>query len=155
MSEADGVIDAAPHEIAHGALRGVIASAAMTGMRQVTHHFGLVEEPPPQAIFRQRARGALKLVPRKRRRGVVELAHWAFGAQAGAMFAVLPDGVRRQPWAGPAFGLVVWAGFEAGIAPALGLKQAKEVRPVERAALAADHLLYGFVLSEMRRRPQD
>ena len=52
------------------------------------------------------------------------------------------------------YGLVVWLGFELGIAPVLGLSQAKRVRPVDRLALAADHVLYGLVLSEMRRRPQ-
>jgi hypothetical protein len=49
----------------------------------------------------------------------------------------------------------LWLGFEAGIAPALGLSQAKRPRPIERAAFAADHLLYGYVLSEMRRRPRE
>jgi hypothetical protein len=56
---------------------------------------------------------------------------------------------------GPVYGLAVWAGFELGIAPALGLKQAYQVRPVERLALAADHHLYGFVLDQMRRQPRD
>jgi hypothetical protein len=46
----------------------------------------------------------------------------------------------------------VWLGFELGIAPLLGLSQAKRLRLAERGALAADHLLYGLVLSE-RRRP--
>jgi hypothetical protein len=41
-------------------------------------------------------------------------------------------------------------GFELGIAPALGLSQAKRTRPVDRLALAADHLLYGLVLSATR-----
>jgi len=58
--------------------------------------------------------------------------------------------VRSHAWAGPAFGLVVWLGFELGIAPVLGLTQAKRVRPVDRLALAADHLLYGLVLSATR-----
>ena len=49
---------------------------------------------------------------------------------------------------------VVWLGFELGIA-ALGLSQAKRPRPLERAAFAADHLLYGLVLSEMRSRPRE
>jgi hypothetical protein len=40
------------------------------------------------------------------------------------------------------------------LAPALGLEQAAKVRPKERVALAGDHLLYGLVLSEIRRRPQ-
>ena len=68
---------------------------------------------------------------------------------------MLPDRVRRRRWAGPAYGLGVWLGFELGLAPALGLKQARQVRPLERCALAADHLLYGFVLSEMRARPSE
>ena len=59
--------------------------------------------------------------------------------------------MRRRPWAGPAYGLVVWLGFEMGIAPVLGLSQAERVRLVDRAALAADHLLYGLVLSGTRR----
>jgi hypothetical protein len=46
--------------------------------------------------------------------------------------------------------LVLWLGFELGIAPVLGLSQAKRIRPVDRLALAADHLLYGLVLSGTR-----
>jgi hypothetical protein len=49
----------------------------------------------------------------------------------------------------------VWLGFEVGIAPLLGLKQARKLRLAERAALAADHLLYGLVLSETRRTPRE
>ena len=68
---------------------------------------------------------------------------------------MLPQQIRRRPWSGPVYGLLVWAGFELCLAPVLGLKQAKKPRPVERAALAADHLLYGLVLSEIRARPQE
>ena len=142
-------------EIAHGSLRGAIAAAAMTGMRVLTVELGLVGETPPRAIARQRARGLMKRVPRRRRRAALELSHWAYGAVGGAAFAALPESIRRQAWAGPAYGLVVWVGFEAGLAPLLGLEQAGRRRPVERAAFAADHLLYGLVLSEMRARPQE
>jgi hypothetical protein len=48
------------------------------------------------------------------------------------------------------YGLLVWLGFEQGIAPVLGLSQAKRVRLVDRVALAVDHLLYGWVLSGLR-----
>ena len=145
---------AKPSEIAHGALRGVIGAMAMTGMRAFTVDFGLVEEPPPRAIIRQRAEGLLRRLPRNRRRGAVELFHWGYGAGGGAAFAVLPESMRGKPWAGPAYGLSVWLAFELAVAPGMGLKQARSVRPVERAALAIDHLLYGFVLSETRRKPQ-
>jgi hypothetical protein len=143
-------------EIAHASLRGAIAAAAMTGMRAFTVDVGLVDQTPPQAIAKQRkARGLLRRVPRGRRRAAIELAHWTYGAVGGAADAVLPQDIRRQPWSGPAYGLLVWVGFEACLAPMLGLKQAKKQRPVERAALAADHLLYGLVLSEIRARPQE
>ena len=148
------IADAAPSEIAHATLRGAIAAMAMTGMRAFTGDLGIVEQSPPQAIFRQRARGLIRRVPRGRRRAAIELAHWGYGAAGGTGFALLPEAVRRRAWAGPAYGFAVWVGFEAVLAPALGLMQAQRLRLVERAALAADHLLYGLVLSEMRARPQ-
>jgi hypothetical protein len=39
-------------------------------------------------------------------------------------FGALPSEVRWRPWAGSVYGLVVWLGFELGIAPILGLSQA-------------------------------
>jgi hypothetical protein len=142
-------------EIAHASLRGAIAAAAMTGMRAFTVDVGLVDQTPPQAIAKQRAKGLLRRVPRGRRRAAIEVAHWTYGAVGGAAYAMLPQQIRRRPWSGPAYGLLVWVGFELCLAPVLGLKQAKKQRPVERAALAADHLLYGLVLSEVRARPQE
>ena len=148
MPENDGA------RIAHAAVRGVIAAMAMTGMRAFTIDVGLIRESPPQAILRQRAKGLIRRVPRGRRRGAIELAHWAYGAVGGAAFALLPEPVRQRGWAGPVYGLVTWLSFEAVIAPGLGLSQAKKLRTVERTALAIDHLLYGLVLSETRTRPQ-
>jgi hypothetical protein len=142
-------------EIAHGALRGTVAAMAMSGMRSFTVRAGLVEEPPPRAILRQKSKGLFRVTPRRFRRAAQELCHWTYGAAGGAAFAVLPRNLRMRSWAGPAYGLGIWLGFEAGIAPLLGLWQAKEPRPIDRAALAADHLLYGFVLSELRRRPRE
>jgi hypothetical protein len=145
-------------EVLHAAARGAVGAMAMTGMRVMTIELGLVEQTPPQAIARQRARGMralLRRAPRKQRRGLIETAHWAFGAGGGAVFGALPRALRRRLWAGPVYGLAVWLGFEMGIAPALGLSQAKRVRLADRLALAADHLLYGLVLSEPRRRARD
>ena len=140
-------------DVLSGAACGAVGAMAMTGMRVMTTELGLVEETPPQALGRQRARGVralLRRAPRTQRRGLVEVAHWAFGAGGGAAFGMLPRAVRRHPWVGPVYGLVVWLGFELGIAPALGLSQAKRVRLVDRLALAADHVLYGLVLSATR-----
>jgi hypothetical protein len=142
-------------EVLHAASRGAVAAMAMTGMRVLTVNLGIVKQTPPQAIFKQKARGLIALVPRKKRRAAIELFHWGYGAGGGVGYALLPDEVRRQPWAGPVYGLAIWLGFELGIAPALGLSQSKQPRPVDRAGLAADHLLYGLVLNEGRRRPQE
>ncbi|MGI9098130.1 MAG: hypothetical protein ACR2H2_06500 [Solirubrobacteraceae bacterium] len=145
--------DSCGRDVLSGAARGAVGAMAMTGMRVMTTALGLVEQTPPQALSRQRARGVralLRRAPRTQRRELVEAAHWAFGAAGGAAFGVLPRAVRRRPWVGPVYGLVVWLGFELGIAPALGLSQAKRVRPVDRLALAADHVLYGLVLSATR-----
>jgi hypothetical protein len=142
------------NEVVHAAGRGAVAAMAMTGMRAFTVNVGIVEQTPPQAILKQKARGVLALVPRKKRRAAIELFHWGYGAGGGAAFALLPDGVRLRRWAGPVYGLAIWLSFELGIAPVLGLSQSKHLRPVDRAGLAADHLLYGLVLSEMRARPQ-
>jgi len=144
-----------PTKVLHAGLRGAIAAMAMTGVRAFTVDLGIVEQSPPEAIFKQRARGLIRRVPRNRRRSAIELAHWGYGAAGGAAFGMLPESVRRRSWSGPIYGLVVWLGFEVGIAPALGLTQARKLRLAERAALAADHLLYGLVLSETRRMPRE
>lgn len=150
-----GEPDDRAQELAHAALRGAIAAMAMTGMRVVTVNLGIVKEAPPQQVMRQRARGVLRAVPRKHRRSAIEFAHWSFGAVGGTVFGLLPDEIRRRPWVGPAYGLVVWLGFELGLAPALGLTRAKQPKPAERLGTALDHLLYGLVLSEFRARPQE
>ena len=82
------------------------------------------------------------------RGAATELAHWGYGALGGAAFALLPESLRSRRAAGPLFGLAIWVGFERVIAPLLGLR--REGRRV-RAALAADHVLYGVLVAEARR----
>jgi hypothetical protein len=132
------------NEMAHAAMRGAIASMAMTGMRVVTVSLGLVEQAPPQQIAGEQS---------GLRRAAVEVAHWTFGAAAGAVFGALPDAWRNRAWTGPLFGLTIWTGFEA-TAPLLGLPHADSGNVTERLAIAADHALYGFILDETRRAPQ-
>jgi len=132
-------------EALHGAMRGAIASMAMTGMRALTVSLGLVEQPPPEQLAGGESHG--------RRRALVEVAHWGVGAAAGAVYGALPKAWRKRSWTGPLYGLAIWTGFEA-TAPLLGLPHANGGRPIERLAIAADHALYGFVLDETRSAPQ-
>ena len=151
--EAEKGVDAG--EVLHAALRGTIAAMAMTGLRSFTVSVGLVDEIPPRALVRRATHGLIRMVPRRKRRATLELLHWGYGAAGGAAFGALPEKVRLRPWAGPLYGLVVWLGFELGLAPALGLEQAQKPRPADRLGLAIDHLLYGLVLSETHRRPRE
>ncbi len=132
------------NDVLKGAMRGVIASMAMSGMRVVTTSLGLVQQAPPDQMAGKTAR--------REGPAFVELAHWAFGAAGAAVYGALPDAVRRQAWTGPAYGIVVWMGFQAA-APVLGLPHAKDPKVLERIATAADHALYGYVLSETKRVP--
>jgi hypothetical protein len=115
---------------------------AMSGVRSVTTRLGLVRVTPPEEIGTHGGAALLARLPPHRRAAALELAHWGYGALGGVVFELLPVRTRA---AGIAYGLALWALFEGGIAPALG---ARRERPAsERAALAADHVLYGLILS--------
>ncbi|HEV2075045.1 MAG TPA: hypothetical protein VGR10_02290 [Thermoleophilaceae bacterium] len=140
-----------------GLARGTVAAMAMSALRQVTTSFGLIQQTPPDAILKQRGLGILVRAPRlayfvaRREVGLVELAHWGYGAVGGAAFALLPTSLIRKRWIGPAYGALTWLAFELSIAPILGLTQAQRVRPIERLMFLGDHLLYGEVLAGSRR----
>ena len=150
-----GVGGADGEEILHATLRGVVGAMAMSGVRVVMQHGGLIKRTPPQAIAKERSRGLMKMVPRKRRPVVVELLHWGVGASGGAAFGMLPESLRRAPWAGPVFGVAILLSYEFGVAPMMGVSHAKRWSTRERVAFLADHLVYGLVLNEGRRRPQE
>lgn len=122
---------------------------AMTGMRQLTTGLDIVDQVPPEAIINQKAPDLLAQVPQERRQAVVELVHWAYGAAGGALYGVLPESWRKTVWSGPLYGLGAWTMFEAGLAPVLGLKQARESRVDEQIMFAIDHLIYGAIVGSM------
>ncbi len=68
---------------------------------------------------------------------------------------MLPEEVRRRPWSGPLYGLMAWMGFDAVVAPALGLTTRDWPKGRERAVFMADHVVFGLVLSELRARPRE
>lgn len=144
---------AKPIVVVRAAAWGVAAAMAMSGMRTLTHELGLIGDTPPEALSKQAAWGLFKEIPPDKRSAAIEISHWGTGAVAGAAFAVLPRWIQRRFLAGPVYGLLIWMGYEAVLAPALGLVQAQAKRPGERAALAADHVLYGLVLARGLQQP--
>lgn len=130
-------------------LRGVVAAMAMTGMRSLAKELGIVQLTPPEELGRHGAGAPLlqRLAP-ERRGAALELAHWAYGGLGAAAFSFATPRAHRSKTAGVAYGLALWALFEAVIAPVAG---ADRERPVEeRVALAADHVLYGLMLTSRR-----
>ena len=122
---------------------------AMTGVRSLTTQLGIVRLTPPDELGRHGA-GAplLQLVPPDRRGAALELSHWAYGALGGAAFALAPHRARGSKTFGAAYGLALWALFETVIAPVAGADRERPLQ--ERAALAADHILFGLVLTSGR-----
>jgi hypothetical protein len=141
------------NDAAEGAMRGVIGSLAMSGMRQFAADLGLIEKTPPQELADKPARGIMEKVPPDKRQAAVLGIHMAVGAAGGVLYGALPDPVRQKAWSGPLWGLAIWAVYDAGVAPMLNLKHAYDFPASERATTIADHLLYGYVLSQTQRRP--
>ncbi|TDC94266.1 hypothetical protein E1292_40160 [Nonomuraea deserti] len=135
-----------PRPVRRAAARGAIASMAMSGIRQFTTALGLVAKTPPESVIERTAPRMFHQIPVERRPALVEAVHWTYGAAGGAVFGLLPRAVRRRKWAGPVYGLLIWAAFETAIAPTLGLPRRKGTA-VERVTLMADHLLYGTVVA--------
>ena len=128
-----------PDSVAAGAVRGVVGAAAMNVLRAATVGLGIVDRTPPAALTDHAAKGTPSPV-------AVQTVHLVFGAACGAAYALLPAPMRRLPLAGPAYGLAVWASFELVAAPLLGFPHARRRPVLARAAIAADHVLFGAIV---------
>ena len=133
---------------ARAGARGLVASMAMSGMRQVTVGMGWLEKTPPDEILHEEARLLLVPLAEGHEQAVVELAHWAYGTAFGSLYGLLPERVRRSRWSGPGLGLGTWLVYELAIASALGVQVAKRRTVLTRAMFVADHLLYGLVVAD-------
>jgi hypothetical protein len=120
---------------------------AMTGARTVTAAAGPHQKSPPEAIVDEHAPGWIQRLPDREREALTEIAHWFYGTGGGVVFGLLPERVRLHRLAGPAYGLVIWLGYELAIAPVLGTAPARHRRATWRTAVALDHLLYGIVVA--------
>lgn len=120
---------------------------AMTGARTVTAGVAPEERTPPEAIVEEEAPGLFSRLDEHHREAVTELLHWAYGAGGGMAFGLLPARVRRFPGTGVVYGLAFWLAFELGIAPMLGIQQARHRKVVWRVVIALDHVLYGVVVA--------
>ncbi|MEU2286953.1 hypothetical protein ABZ614_34360 [Streptomyces sp. NPDC013178] len=139
--------DRRPSALLRAGARGLVAAMAMTGVRTVTSTLAPQEQAPPEAIVERLAPTAVLRAREHRREAVTELLHWTYGAAGGAVFGLLPARLRSMPMTGPAYGLLVWLGFELALAPALGVRRAEQRRVLWRLVVALDHMLYGVVVA--------
>lgn len=140
--------------LAAGALRGIVGAMSMTGYRTLAAEFGLLGQgTPPERVADEAIPKLMAVVPAPMRPGVVDLLHVGYGAFGGAIYAAIPPRWRRHWASGPAFGMALWLGYNAGIVPLLELHPDRPRRPHEVVVLAGDHVLYGVVIGRLGGRP--
>lgn len=136
-----------------GAAAGVAATAAISLFMLGAKKLGALGEPPPRRIVRRLLSPLGPLAPRGKALDATALvAHFAFGASVGTLFAALPARARSQG-GGTLFGAGVWAANYAGFLPQAGLMPpARRDRPARPASMLAAHLVYGAALAAVHRQ---
>ena len=135
-----------------GAAAGLSATVPMTtvmsGWRRLRPD--AIPELPPRTITARAADAVGEAPPGKALDGLTGVAHLAFGAVAGAVFAAANP---RAPLAGPAYGAAVWAVSYLGWLPALRLMPPPSQTSRElRTMMFVAHLVWGWSLARSLRK---
>jgi heme A synthase len=139
-------------ELLKGAFSGALATAAMSGVMVAGERAGLMRGQPPKHITRGLLPGAKRL--RKPGEGILgALAHFGFGAGAGAVFGLVSrDRVHRVPL-GVGYALAIWAVSYSSVAPRLSqLPPISRDDPGRPLVMAAGHVVYGATLAFLLNR---
>jgi hypothetical protein len=141
--------------VLRGATRGVVGALSMTGARTLASELRLLETgTPPERVAEDGLPRLVRSIPQEWRPAVIDMLHLGYGAAGGAAYSLLSPRWRRHWISGPAFGLVLWLGYITGIAPVLGLRIERRRDTREWIVLAADHMLYGLIISRLGGRPR-
>ncbi len=142
-----------------GGLAGLVAtapmSAVMLGLRRLLPRVEQYALPPRQiTVAATRKAGVEEHLDEPVSSLMTVLAHFGYGAAAGALYAPLS---RRAPLplvaAGIAYGLVVWTASYLGLLPALGLISPAINHPARRNALMiVAHVVWGAALALLLER---
>jgi uncharacterized membrane protein YagU involved in acid resistance len=151
--------------MSHGLLRGAAAgfaatvpmTLAMEGLRAALPREQVRHMPPREVVDRtvdQTGRGAE--VDASERIALTTVAHFAFGAAAGAMFGLLFQprrhgrGATGRSLIGVGYGLAVWAVAYGVVLPSLGLHPAAPDDTTDRnEVLVASHIVWGAALGAL------
>jgi uncharacterized membrane protein YagU involved in acid resistance len=133
-----------------GALAGLAATAPMTLAMRAMHRYlpNHQQYPLPPRLITDKVTedvGIARPMAEEDQRLLTLVAHFSYGAAAGALYAPLAERVELPPVAsGVLYGLVVWAGSYLGLLPAAGILRPATEHPLRRTALmVAAHVVWG------------
>jgi len=141
--------------VALGAICGTVATAVMSALMLAGQRAGLMSELPPheiasRSVDRTAARDDLD---HGDRRQLGWVSHFAFGAAAGAVYALLRNVVRTPgpAWLhGAGYALAIWFVSYMGWVPALRLMPpADRDEPGRQPVMVAAHVVFGAVLGAL------
>jgi uncharacterized membrane protein YagU involved in acid resistance len=104
---------------------------------------------PPREVIENTVEktGAGDQLTERARTNLTGLAHFGFGAAAGALYSALMGSRKSTAWTGIGYGLGVWAGAYGIGLPSVGLHPAAWTDTRDRnEVLIAGHLVWGLAL---------
>lgn len=139
-----------------GLMAGAIATGLMSGVMLARQAAGKMGRMPPKVITGAAldAAGGEEL-PESTVDVISVVTHFAFGASAGGVFALLRKRlpVSRGIAGGIAYGTLVWLVNYAGWVPALGIMPPpSKDRPGRPTSMLFSHWIYGGALSALLQR---
>jgi uncharacterized membrane protein YagU involved in acid resistance len=148
-------------QLVYGAAAGLAATAPMSGAMLLMHRLLPEREQyplPPREITEELAEktGERENMSEEELSLATAVAHFAYGAAAGAAYAVTAQKLPVSPLVkGTVFGLAVWAGSYLGWLPALGILTPATEHPAGRNALMITaHVIWGSVTAMLTDQPQ-
>src|SRR5215211_220064 len=132
----------------NGAIAGLAATVALTGLREVWAKMGLVfQTAPMQVVDRMEEIGLVDNLSPVGRRVLTAFAHLAYGAGTGAAFGLL----RRERGApteeaavGSALGVLAWGAGWSSWLPLTGVHRPPWAQKTPRVLLPVlDHAVFG------------
>jgi hypothetical protein len=140
----------APHpwwrRAVEGAVAGVVATAVQSATRLGAERAGLASKRSAHSEI-----GRLRALVRRKPSGhedetTATIAHYAFGAGAGALYAVVAPR-RGRPLCGVVYSMLMWATSYLKVLPWLRLVPPPSRDDTRRQVIVAvDHVVYGVVL---------
>lgn len=159
--------ESVPEAIVNGVVASFIATGPMTWTIRALQQFVPKRAgdriPPRQITEATLEKADLETAAEPAKNAAATLAHYGFGASAGALMSLaVQASPLPRPVTGALYGLAVWGGSYLGWLPAAGLRRSATREPSERnVQMIAAHLVWGVVAAALVDRlgvedhPQD